>query len=143
MINPAWFWVILGGVVEAIYTTFMGLADGLNDLMYTMLGLGFSIVGTLLLNEGLKRDLPVGPSYAVWVGVGVGGAAIADILVFANGLSVLGYLFLALVLGGVVGINVKGQNNVLSRWGMVADPEGASAMPPPNPLDAVSLGGFL
>ena len=105
--NPGWYWVILGGIVEAVYTTFMGLAEGMTDLMYTVLGLGFSIVGTLLLNEGLKRGLAMGASYAVWVGVGVAGAAVADIFVFSNGLNILGYLFLALVFGGILGLNLK------------------------------------
>lgn len=105
--NTGWYWVILGGIVEAVYTTFMGLADGMSDIMYTALGLGFSIVATLLLNEGLKRGLMMGSSYAVWVGVGVAGAAIADVFVFHNGLQILGYMFLALVLGGVVGLNLK------------------------------------
>jgi quaternary ammonium compound-resistance protein SugE len=105
--NYAWLWVILGGIVEAVYTTFMGLADGLSDITYTILGLAFSIVGTLLLNEGLKRGLQMGASYAVWVGVGVAGAAIADVMVFNNGPGILSYMFLALILGGVVGLNLK------------------------------------
>jgi len=111
MMNPGWYWVILGGIVEAIYTTFMGLANGMSDLAYTALGLFFSIIGTLLLNEGLKRGLKMGSSYAVWVGVGVGGAAVADILVFSNGLSVLGYFFLALVFAGVLGLNLESDAN--------------------------------
>ncbi len=105
--RTAWLWVILGGIVEAIYTTFMGLADGMSDLVYTVLGLAFSIIGTLLLNEGLKRGLQMGTSYAVWVGVGVAGAAIADIFVFNNGPDIICYMFLALILGGVVGLNLK------------------------------------
>ena len=105
--NNGWYWVILGGIVEAVYTTFMGLANGMSDLTFTILGLIFSIVGTLLLNEGLKRGLQMGSSYAVWVGVGVGGSAIADIIVFNNGLDILGYMFLALVFGGVVGLNLQ------------------------------------
>jgi quaternary ammonium compound-resistance protein SugE len=64
-------------------------------------------VGTVLLNGGLKRGLPMGSSYAVWVGIGVVGAAIADILVFSNGLDILGYLFLAITMGGIVGLNLK------------------------------------
>ena len=106
--NSAWYWVIAGGIVEAIYTTFMGLANGMTDILYAGLGFALSVVGTLLLNGGLRRGLQVGASYAVWVGVGVVGAAIADILVFSNGLSVLGYLFLALTMGGIVGLNLKG-----------------------------------
>ena len=105
--NNGWLWVIAGGIVEAMYTTFMGLADGMTDLLYSVLGFGLSIVGTLLLNQGLKAGLAMGASYAVWVGVGVAGAAVADILVFSNGLSILGYFFVALVLGGVVGLNLK------------------------------------
>jgi quaternary ammonium compound-resistance protein SugE len=105
--RTAWLWVIAGGVVEAVYTTFMGLADGMTDILFTVLGLAFSIVGTVLLNEGLKRGLQMGASYAVWVGVGVAGAAIADVLVFENGLGLVGYLFLALILGGVVGLNLR------------------------------------
>ena len=105
--NRGWIWVIMGGIVEAVYTTFMGLADGMSDLLFSVLGFAFSIVGTLLLNEGLKRGLAMGASYAVWVGIGVAGAAIADILVFNNGLSILGYFFVALVLAGVMGLNLK------------------------------------
>lgn len=105
--NKAWLWVILGGIVEAIYTTFMGLADGMTDIVYTILGLAFSIVGTVLLNQGLKRGLQMGASYAVWVGVGVAGAAVADILIFSNGLNLVGYLFLALVFAGITGLNLK------------------------------------
>jgi quaternary ammonium compound-resistance protein SugE len=105
--NSAWLWVIAGGIVEAIYTTFMGLAEGMTDILYTVLGLSLSIVGTILLNGGLKRGLAMGSSYAVWVGIGVVGAAIADVVVFSNGLNVLGYLFLAITMGGIVGLNLK------------------------------------
>lgn len=105
--NSAWLWVIAGGIVEAIYTTFMGLAEGMTDILYTVLGLSLSIVGTILLNGGLKRGLAMGSSYAVWVGIGVVGAAIADVVVFSNGLDVLGYLFLAITMGGIVGLNLK------------------------------------
>ena len=110
--RTAWLWVIAGGVVEAIYTTFMGLADGMTNTLFTVLGLSLSIVGTVLLNEGLKRGLQMGASYAVWVGVGVAGAAIADVFVFENGLGLMGYLFLALILGGVVGLNLKNDSHV-------------------------------
>lgn len=105
--NSAWLWVIAGGIVEAIYTTFMGLAEGMTDILYTVLGLSLSIVGTILLNGGLKRGLAMGSSYAVWVGIGVVGAAIADVVVFSNGLNMLGYLFLAITMGGIVGLNLK------------------------------------
>lgn len=111
--NKGWIWVIIGGIVEAVYTTFMGLADGMTDLLYSALGFGLSIVGTLLLNQGLKAGLAMGASYAVWVGVGVAGAAVADIFVFSNGLSILGYFFVALVLGGVVGLNLKSDTRTL------------------------------
>ena len=105
--NSAWYWVIAGGIVEAVYTTFMGLAEGMTVPVYAALGFGLSIVGTVLLNGGLKRGLPMGASYAVWVGVGVVGAAAADVLVFSNGPDALGYLFLAITVGGIAGLNLR------------------------------------
>ena len=105
--DRGWFWVIMGGVVEAIYTTFMGLAEGMTDILYSILGFGLSIVGTVMLNQGLKAGIAMGVSYAVWVGVGVAGAAVADIFVFNNGLGIAAYFCLALVLAGVTGLNLK------------------------------------
>lgn len=65
----AWLVLILSGVLEAVWATALGRSDGLSRLApsvvffvalaASMAGLGYAM-----------RFLPVGTSYAVWVGIG-------------------------------------------------------------------------
>lgn len=111
MFNRGWLWVIFGGFIEALWPCLMKLSGGLSDLTYTVLALVFSAIATLALNMGLRRGLHVGASYAVWIGLGVGGTALADVLFFDVSMNILGYFFLALVFAGVAGINLQDDAN--------------------------------
>ncbi len=65
----AWFVLIVSGVFEAVWATALGRSEGFTRLgpsivfgvalLLSMVGLGYAM-----------RELPVGTSYAVWVGVG-------------------------------------------------------------------------
>jgi quaternary ammonium compound-resistance protein SugE len=52
------------------------------------------------------RDLPVGTAYAVWVSIGILGAAIAQPLIFNEPLRPIQIFFLSLLLLSVVGLKV-------------------------------------
>jgi quaternary ammonium compound-resistance protein SugE len=52
------------------------------------------------------RTIPVGTGYAVWVGIGVAGTALAGMLFLGESACVLRVLSLMLVLAGVVGLKV-------------------------------------
>ena len=58
-------------------------------------------------NMGLRRGLLVGASYAVWIGLGVGGTALADVLFFNASMPIFSYLFIALIFGAVAGMNLE------------------------------------
>ncbi|WNV88941.1 multidrug efflux SMR transporter [Umezawaea sp. Da 62-37] len=65
----SWLVLIASGVLEAVWATALGRSDGLTRPLPT------AIFGAaLLLSMGglafAMRDLPVGTSYAVWVGIG-------------------------------------------------------------------------
>lgn len=104
--NRAWLFVISGGIVEAVWPALMNVSDGLTDFAAAALGFLFSVVATLLLYMGLHRGLPVGPSYATWVGIGVAGITAIDIVAFGLSLNLLQYLFFFMILCGVVGLNL-------------------------------------
>ena len=106
MFNRGWLWVFAGGVLEAVYPALLNLSHGLSEIAVSVLAFAFSILATILLNFGLKRDLPIGPSYAVWVGIGVGGIVIIDALFFGEVFCALSYVFLAMIFAGVVGLNL-------------------------------------
>ena len=65
----SWLVLVLSGVLEAVWATALGRSDGLSRLA----PVAVFVVAAALSMGGLAyamRDLPVGTSYAVWVGIG-------------------------------------------------------------------------
>lgn len=104
--NTAWLWVLLGGVFETGWATGMKMSQQFTDIPWTIATLVMIVISTLLLNKGLKSGIPMGPCYAVWVGIGAVGSIIMGILVFGETLNILGWSFLAVVVVGVLGLNM-------------------------------------
>ncbi|MEX0426920.1 multidrug efflux SMR transporter [Nocardioides sp. DS6] len=66
----SWLVLAVSGVLEAVWAVALGRSEGLTRLIPTLVfatGLGLSMGGLAYA----MRTLPVGTSYAVWVGVGV------------------------------------------------------------------------
>jgi quaternary ammonium compound-resistance protein SugE len=59
----------------------------------------------LMLSVALK-SLPVGTAYAVCVGIGVFGVAIAGMIALGESVSVLRLTFLTLILAGIIGLKM-------------------------------------
>lgn len=104
--NTAWLWVLLGGVFETGWATGMKMSQQFTDIPWTIATLVMIVISTLLLNKGLKSGIPMGPCYAVWVGIGAVGSIIMGILVFGETPNILGWAFLAVVVVGVLGLNM-------------------------------------
>jgi quaternary ammonium compound-resistance protein SugE len=101
----SWLVLVLSGVLEAVWATALSRSDGLTRTAPTLVffvALAFSMSGL----GWAMRDLPVGTSYAVWVGVGtvltVGGAMATG----GEPVSVPKLLFLTAIVGGVVGLKL-------------------------------------
>lgn len=101
----SWFVLALSGVLEAVWATALGKSEGLSRfgpsavffaaLAASMAGLAYAM-----------RDLPVGTSYAVWVGIG---AVITVVYAMATGqepISAWKVVFLSLIVGGVIGLKL-------------------------------------
>src|SRR3954469_24433213 len=65
-------------------------------------GLSFWMLALVL------RDLPVGPTYAVWAAVGTALIAAIGIVAFGEPATALKLLSLGLIIAGVVGLNLAG-----------------------------------
>lgn len=64
-----WFVLIASGVMEAVWATALGRAEGFTKLIPSIV----FVVGLILSMSGLAyavRTLPAGTAYAVWVGIG-------------------------------------------------------------------------
>lgn len=101
----AWSILISAGLLEIVWAVTLEYADGLTRFWPGVVGIGSAVVSFIMLSVALKT-LPVGTAYAVWAGIGVVGVAIAGILALGESASLPRLTFLALILIGIVGLNV-------------------------------------
>ena len=103
----AWFMVIIAGIFEMGFAILLKQSHGITRLWPTV---GFAVCAAIsfgLLSQAL-RHLEVGPAYAVWTGIGAAGTAIVGILALNESVSTLKLTSIALILVGVVGLNLAG-----------------------------------
>ena len=101
----SWLVLVLSGVLEAVWATALGRSEGFTRLAPTVV-FGVAVVGSMVGLACAMRDLPVGTSYAVWVGIG---AALTVAYAMATGdepASVAKVLLLLGIVGCVIGLKV-------------------------------------
>ena len=102
----SWMLLILAGLLEACWAVGLKYTDGFTKLIPSVL-VGTAIVGSMGLLAIAVRDLPIGTAYAVWVSIGVLGAAVAQPLLFGEPLRPGQIVFLCLLLISVIGLKVS------------------------------------
>lgn len=99
----SWFVLIVSGVFEAVWATALGRSEGL-----TKVGPTIVFVGALVVSMGglayAMRELPTGTAYAVWVAVGAVLTVLIGVASGQESMTLLRALFLAMIVGGVVGL---------------------------------------
>jgi small multidrug resistance pump len=100
-----WLWMAGAIAFEICGTTALKVSDGLTKLAPSVLVLLFYAGSFAMLALALKR-VELGTAYAVWSGVGTAVIAAIGILVFRESASLLKLVSLALVVAGVVGLNL-------------------------------------
>ncbi len=100
-----WLVLVLSGALEAVWATALGRSEGFTRLAPTAV-FAVALAGSLAGLAYAMRELPVGTSYAVWVGIGAAGTALAGMLFLGESASVPRVLSLMLVVAGVVGLKV-------------------------------------
>ena len=101
----AWLLLLVAGLLEIVWAIGLKYADGFARLWPSVITLAAMIASVVLLGIAMK-SLPVGTSYAVWVGVGATGTAILGIVLFGEAASVGRLASLALIVAGIIGLRL-------------------------------------
>jgi small multidrug resistance pump len=104
--GPALF--LAGAIVtEIVATLSLKQSDGLSSAPWVAAtALGY-VASFVLLSQAL-RDLQVGVAYAIWSAAGTAVVAVAGAALFGEPLGALKIASLALIVAGVVGLNLAG-----------------------------------
>lgn len=103
----SWIVLVLSGLMEAVWATALGRSEGFSRVTPSIV----FAVGLVLSMAGLAfamRDLPTGTAYAVWVGIGATVTVLFAMVTGAEAVSVMKVLFLAMIIGGVIGLKISG-----------------------------------
>lgn len=102
----AWLLLVAAGLLEIVWATALKQSDGLARLAPAAVAVVAAVVSFVLLAAALAR-LPVGTAYAVWVGIGAAGVAIAGVVAFGDEATVARFAFVALIVLGVLGLRLS------------------------------------
>ncbi|MGP4070977.1 DMT family transporter [Piscibacillus sp. B03] len=98
----AWLQVIIGAIFEVMWVIGLKHAESILEWSVTVVAIFISF--TLLIIAGEK--LPVGTSYAVFVGLGTAGTVASEIIFFSEPFSMAKVSLIALLLVGVIGLKM-------------------------------------
>jgi quaternary ammonium compound-resistance protein SugE len=101
----AWLLLIIAGLCEIVWAIGLKYAEGFTRLWPSVITVVAMLVSIVLLGYAMK-SLPVGTSYAVWVGVGAVGTAVLGIVLLGESASPGRLASLALIVAGIVGLKL-------------------------------------
>ena len=101
----SWILVVIAGLLEVCWALGLKSTHGFTRL-WPSLFVAATLFASLWLLALAVRQLPVGTAYAVWVGIGAGGAALAAAFLHGEAISPARAFFLLLLLVAVIGLKL-------------------------------------
>ncbi|MBN8231956.1 quaternary ammonium compound efflux SMR transporter SugE [Corallococcus macrosporus] len=101
--TSSWILLIVAGLLEVCWTIGLKYTQGFTRPLPSVLTVGAMIASMGLLGLAVKQ-LPIGTAYAVWVGIGAFGAAIAGMVLFHEPATPSRLFFLALLIIAIMGL---------------------------------------
>jgi len=100
-----WLYLLLAIVLEVTGTTCMKLSEGFTKTLPSVLMFVFYLLSFSALTLALKK-VDVSVAYAIWSGMGTALIATIGILWFNEPLTMIKLISLALIIIGVIGLNI-------------------------------------
>lgn len=100
-----WVILLIAGLFEVMWATGLKASDG-----FTKLGASVFTIVTLVLSFVFlaiaMKNLPVGPAYAVWTGIGAVGTVIVGVILFNEPFGYYRLACLAMIVCGIAGLRI-------------------------------------
>ncbi len=98
--------LFLAGLSEIIWAVGLKFSNGFRKPIATSLVIGFSILSLYFLTQAIKQ-IPLGLAYAIWGGIGSVGLLACGHFLYGEHINGLQFLFVILVIIGILGIKVS------------------------------------
>jgi len=101
-LNP-WVIVAIAGLMETGWALGLKYSEGFTKLVPSAVTIVLALGSFYLLSVAMK-SLPVGTAYAVWVGIGAVGTAIAAVFLFNEPVNLMRVVGVLLILAGIAAL---------------------------------------
>jgi quaternary ammonium compound-resistance protein SugE len=101
-LNP-WAIVVIAGLMETGWALGLKYSEGFTRLVPSVVTIVLALGSFYLLSVAMKT-LPVGTAYAVWVGIGAVGTAIAAVFLFQEPVNLMRVMGVLLILAGIAAL---------------------------------------
>jgi len=98
-----WLSLVLAGLLEVVWSLGLVYTRGFTRLVPSVITV-LALAGSMLLLSWSTRTLPISVAYAVWVGIGVVGAAIGGYTLFDEPMPPARIFFLGLLVVSLFGL---------------------------------------
>ena len=98
-----WLILFLAGLLEVVWAIGLKFTDGFTRPAPSLFTLA-AMAGSFYLLSVAIRSLPLSTAYAIWVGIGAVGAAIAGAVLFQESITTFKIVSLLLVVTGIIGL---------------------------------------
>ena len=101
----AWVLLVVAGLLEVGWAIGLKYTQGFSRLWPSVFTITAMVLSIVLLGIAMK-SLPVGTSYAIWVGVGAVGTAILGMVLFGEPATPGRLISLGFIIAGIVGLKL-------------------------------------
>lgn len=123
----SWIVLIVSGMFEAGWAITLPKTE-----MFTRLWPSVIFVISMIVSVGglalAMRHIPTGPGYAVWAGVGAVTTAAIGMIWFNEDVNVLKIISIALIISGIVGLSLLGEQRADDQSGAEANDRGSATV---------------
>jgi len=98
-----WIILLLAGLFEIGFTTFMKLSEGFSRWSFNI-GFAICAIASFMLLNKSTMSIPLGTAYAVWTGIGAFGTAIIGMVFFKDPFTLWRSVFLSLLILSIIGL---------------------------------------
>ena len=104
--NKTWLVLVIAGLFETGWAIGMKYSEGFTKT-WPSLWTGAAMLISLWLLAVAMKSLPVGTSYAVWVGIGAVGTVIMGIMLLGEPANAARLISVALIIAGIIGLKLS------------------------------------
>jgi quaternary ammonium compound-resistance protein SugE len=101
-----WIYLLVAGFLEIGWVYSLKFTEGFTRLLPTCFYALFGLGAAFFLSLSLKY-MPVGVTYAIWVGIAAAGSNLVGIFVFGEPFRFLRLFFILMIISGVIGLKLS------------------------------------